>query len=117
MIFAGASYISDFCTNHSSDVRCPDGASITATILDQVPPVGLFANKVDTYNFTFRPRDTYGNRITAGSVDIEYITTVKNLQSDIMENINYVGIDGDAFISPELGIGLGGSNSQQNHPL
>ncbi len=58
-LYSGTSYIADFCNANSSDVRCPDGASLIATVLDQVPPTGIFANKIDSYSLTFRPRDTY----------------------------------------------------------
>lgn len=57
-----------------------------------------------------RVRDGYGNRVESGSIKIKYLTTVKNIQTDISENINYISLgDGDAFISSDLGSGLGGS--------
>ena len=48
---------------------------------------------------TLVARDQYGNRVETGIMRVEYITTVKNIQSDILDNINYSSIDGDAFVS------------------
>lgn len=105
-----AFYANNFCLNYPIDTRCIDGTSRSATTITQAPGWPLLANGIDSYSFTVKPRDTYGNRIENGNMKIKYITTVKNVQTSIFDNINYwPSLDGDAFISAILGSGIGGS--------
>ena len=89
-----------FCMSAPSDILCPDGNIRSATTLSQMPPTGpVYANGTDSYSLTLRPRDIYGNRITSGSVDIRYVTTVKNIQTNFGDNINYIpSFAGDAVV-------------------
>lgn len=107
-LVAGNHFSGIFCAALPSDSRCPDGASKTATTLTQAPPTGpVFANGTDTYTITHKIRDGYGNRVSSGDLKLRYTTTVKNAQ--VLDNLNYISFDGDAFISTELGTGLGGT--------
>lgn len=101
---AVASYhAATFCSAATlPDLNCPDDATRSATTLVQVLPAGAVANGTDIYTLTLGARDQYGNRIKSGNIKIKYQTTVKNIQTDITENINYSSIDGDAFISSAL---------------
>ncbi len=103
-------YANNFCSSFPLDTRCVDGPIRSATTITQAPGGPLLGNGTDAYIFTIKPRDTYGNRVTNGNMIIKYITTIKNIQTSILDNINYwPSIDGDAFISGILGSGLGGS--------
>jgi hypothetical protein len=111
-LIASSHFLDDFCTKISlPDHRCPDGATKIATTLTQLPPSGsIFANGTDTYTITHKIRDGYGNRVSSGDLKLRYTTTVKNAQ--IPDHISYDdpgNIDGNAFISTELGTGLGGT--------
>ncbi|MBX9809184.1 hypothetical protein K2X92_02220 [Candidatus Gracilibacteria bacterium] len=103
-IYKAGYYSEDFCKNNSPYAKCPDGNTPGATILVQVPPAGsIIANATDTYDFTLKSRDAYGNRIETGTMTVKYLTTVKNIQSDIIDNIHYgPSTVGDAFISTEI---------------
>jgi hypothetical protein len=102
-LVSGSFYASAFCSTNITNPNCPDGSTRSATTLTQEPPTGtMVADGVSKYTFTLKPRDQYGNRVTSGSMKIKYITSVKNIQSDIADNMNYASIDGDAFISTEL---------------
>jgi hypothetical protein len=59
--FAGK-FHDTFCNTHSSDSRCPDGASLSAMTLSKFPSATpVIANGTDTYDFILKIRDTYGN--------------------------------------------------------
>jgi hypothetical protein len=38
------------------------------------------ADGVDAYNMTLKIRDTYGNRVTSGTVEVSYTGTVSEVQ-------------------------------------
>lgn len=60
-------------------------------VLSKVPSAGtVIANGGDTYSFTLRIRDQYGNATSGGNVTIEYTDGVKNLQVDQTEYANYI---------------------------
>jgi uncharacterized membrane protein len=78
-------------TNSASDTtRCPDGAILSPMTLSKVPSAGtIVANGTDTYDFTLKIRDTYGNATLGGNVIIQYTDRVNNLQVDPTEYANY----------------------------
>ncbi len=70
-----------FCTAYSTNLLCPDGATLNPMSLDKQPSAGtVIANGVDSYNFRLRIRDQYGNATSGGSVAIEYTDTVSEIQ-------------------------------------
>lgn len=92
---------------------CPDGNTRKVTYLDKQPSAGsIVANGINSYDFTVKIRDKYGNRTGSGNtVDINYDTTVKNIQT--LDNYfygNLTTIDGEAFITDNLSSGLGGTS-------
>ncbi len=85
-----------FCSNHSSDSRCPDGATLSPMTLSKLPSATpVIANGTDTYDFTLKIRDTYGNKVDSGSVFIEYTSSVKNIQ---VPNAEYGNIADYCFL-------------------
>lgn len=70
-------FVKDFCDDNPW--QCPDGWARIATVLssDSSPKV---ADWSDAYNFTLKLRDTYGNRITTGTVEVSYTGTVSAVQ-------------------------------------
>ena len=88
-----------YCSaNSASDTtRCPDGATLSPMTLSKLPSTTpVIANGTDTYDFTLKIRDTYGNKVDSGSVFIEYTSSVKNIQVPMTEYgniIDYCGLD------------------------
>ncbi len=85
---SGTYHAIDFCTNYPTDLSCPDGATRRATTLSQPPVSPVIADGSDIYTLTLGARDKYGNRVTSGTLDIKYDTTVKNIQTE--DNFNYL---------------------------
>lgn len=78
-----------FCTLSPASALCPDGASLRPTSLDQVGS-SLIANGNDTYTFTMKLRDRYGNAITEGQIRVDYTDRVRTLQVDPSEYGEYI---------------------------
>lgn len=86
---------------------CPDGATRIATSLNTSTVSTVVADGVDSYDYTLRFRDTYGNRVTSGNIIISYTGTVSNIQipSSIQDDVyslqsNYkdaLSFSGDIF--------------------
>lgn len=67
-----------FCTSHPA--FCIDGATLSASILSQSSgPV--VANGVDTYDFSLKLRDRYGNQVQDGQVSVTYADRVRDIQT------------------------------------
>lgn len=94
--------IKEYCDSNGGDsTLCPDGSERRAASFSVSPSNGKehpLANGVDTYTNTIKLRDQYGNRVSGGSLKMDYTATVKNVQTDITENINYLSAyEGDAL--------------------
>ena len=95
-----ASYAADgFCVSNPGHTACPDGGMRSPSTLKQIPITGPLANGADSYTLVFMARDRYGNRISTGTLDIEYTTSVKNIQTLFGDNMSYIpSNEGDAVI-------------------
>lgn len=67
-----------FCT--LAPLSCIDGASLRPTTLDRIGGV-VVANGVDTYDFTLRLRDRYGNSVDRGDIALEYEDGIRTIQA------------------------------------
>lgn len=95
-----ASYAADsFCVSNPAHTACPDGGVRFPSTMMQIPIAGPLANGTDNYTLIVMARDRYGNRVSTGSMDIEYITSVKNIQTIFGDNMSYIpSNEGDAVI-------------------
>lgn len=93
-----------FCGYDPSDSKCPDGSTLTHSILKQYGS-NLVGDGKSYYNFDFSFRDQYGN-IPQGSIQIQYDDHIKDVQ--------YAGSDGIPFVSWGAGLALNASGSVWN---
>lgn len=68
-----------FCSMNPSHGYCPDGAVLQSTNLKQFGS-NLVADGQDYYNFRLSVRDRYGNAVNAGTIQIEYGDTIRDIQ-------------------------------------
>ncbi len=59
--------------------KCPDGKILSASKLEK-SGTNKVADGASYYDFIMKPRDTYGNRVNTGSIDISYTGTVSAVQ-------------------------------------
>jgi hypothetical protein len=113
--------IHNFCSQNPLPSLCDGIFPLTATTLEK-QGTDLIAGTSDFYQFTFKLRDKYGNRINTGSVKISYQTKTQSarfLSGDMSSYPDFMGsFPGDAIItSGSLNNGFDGTATTTNVSL
>ena len=80
----------DFCTANPLSLLCPDGAILRPMSISPVQTATpMIANGVDSYRFTLKLRDRYGNEIREGSIRVDYRDSIRTIQVDPLKYMEY----------------------------
>lgn len=87
----------DFCTNNPASLLCPDGSILQPMTLGRTQTITpMIANGADTYGFTLKLRDRYGNEIKEGNIRVDYMDRIRTIQTNPLEYNNSL-IDACSF--------------------
>ena len=78
-----------YCIDNPVSILCPDGSTRRPATLDKIGNA-LIANGVDTYDFTLKLRDKYGNMVSTWMIRADYTDNVRTLQVNPFEYGNYI---------------------------
>lgn len=71
-----ATFIENLCSTGSYPSYCPDGATLSPSILSKNGSSPVVADGNSFYDFTLKLRDQYGNVVKDGSVEFQYNSSV-----------------------------------------
>lgn len=90
----------DFCTANPASLLCPDASTLRPMSINPIQTATpMVANGVDTYVFTLKLRDRYGNEIREWSIRVDYRDSIRTIQVDPLKYMQYY-MDSSSCIFP-----------------